>query len=65
LHDVAAVNRDRATYWHEPHLAHEPDPFTSPILVTARYAVPAERQDEFVRAMQAVRRSRRRTGAVR
>ena len=54
-HEVAALSRDPASYWLEPHLSLEPDPSAGPILVTARYSVPAERREEFVRAMQAVR----------
>jgi hypothetical protein len=64
LLDADGLNRDPAVYWPEPHLVLEPDPQAGPVLVTAGYAVPLERQAEFVAAMQAVGRSRRRTGAT-
>ncbi|MEV1289904.1 MFS transporter [Micromonospora sp. NPDC049679] len=65
LFDVAGLNREPAVYWPEPHLVLEPDPHAGPVLVTVTYTVEPPRQDEFVAAMRAVRRSRLRTGAVR
>jgi MFS family permease len=65
LLDVADVNREPAIYWPEPHLVLDPDPSAGPILVTVAYAVPPDREVEFVAAMRAVRRSRQRTGATR
>jgi quinol monooxygenase YgiN len=65
LRDVRGLSREPAVYWQEPHLVVEPDPQTGPILVTARYLVQPDKRDEFVDAMQAVRRSRMRTGATR
>jgi quinol monooxygenase YgiN len=65
LHDIATLNRDPAVYWPEPHLTLEPDPGVGPVLVTVKYTLRPEREAEFVAAMQAVRRSRQSTGAIR
>jgi len=65
LHDTQGLNRDPAVYWPEPQLVLEPEPRTGPILITANYQVRPENADEFVAAMEAVRRSRMRTGATR
>lgn len=65
MYDVSGLNRDPAIYWPEPHLVLEPDPHSGPVLVTTTYTVTAENHDAFVQAMQAVRRSRQRTGAER
>ncbi|WDZ82291.1 MFS transporter [Micromonospora cathayae] len=65
LRDTRGVNRDPAAYWPEPHLTLTAHPRTGPVLVTVAYTVPPELQDEFVEAMRAVGRSRRRTGAMR
>ena len=65
LLDVAGVNRDPVTYWPEPHLSVDPHLDGGPVLITARYRVTAANRSAFVAAMQAVRRSRQRTGAVR
>ena len=61
--DTAAVDRDPAVYWPEPHLELDPDCGT-PVSVEMVYDVPPENQDEFLRAMRWVRRSRLRTGAT-
>ncbi|MET7807584.1 MFS transporter [Micromonospora chersina] len=65
LRETRGVDRDPAIYWPEPHLALEPHPRGGPVLVTVSYTVRPERQAEFVEAMRAVGRSRRRTGAMR
>ncbi|MFG3299117.1 MFS transporter [Micromonospora chersina] len=65
LRETRGVDRDPAIYWPEPHLALEPHPRGGPVLVTVSYTVHPERQAEFVEAMRAVGRSRRRTGAMR
>ncbi|WP_250034169.1 MFS transporter [Paractinoplanes maris] len=62
--DTAAMNREPASYWPEPHLELDPDDHDGPVLVTVAYPVRAEHEQEFVGAMEAVRRSRLRTGAV-
>jgi MFS family permease len=63
LPDVAHWDRDPAVYWPEPELAYQPGPQEGPVLVTVRYAVPAEDEEEFLAAMELVRASRLRTGA--
>jgi MFS family permease len=65
LLDVAGSNREPAAYWPEPHLVLDPLPFVGPVLITSKYPVRPEHHDEFVAAMQAVRRSRQRSGAQR
>ncbi|MEU7572503.1 MFS transporter [Micromonospora sp. NPDC049240] len=65
LRETRGVDRDPAVYWPEPHLTLEPPARGGPVLVTVSYTVRPERQAEFVEAMRAVGRSRRRTGAMR
>jgi hypothetical protein len=65
LRDVRGMNRDPAVYWPEPVIVVDAEPLDGPILVSVDYTVPAERVADFVVAMQAVRRSRLRTGASR
>jgi len=64
LMDVEGLDRSPANYLPEPHLAVTPDADAGPVLVQVTYTVPADRADRFVEAMQAVGRSRRRTGAT-
>jgi MFS family permease len=63
LIDTAALDRDPAIYWPEPHLELDPD-CGSPVAVEMVYTVLPENQEEFRRAMTWVRRSRLRTGAT-
>jgi MFS family permease len=65
LRSTRGMDREPAAYWPEPHLDWDPEPHVGPVLVTVRYTVAPEREDEFVAAMEQVRRSRRRTGATR
>jgi MFS family permease len=65
LLDTSGLSRDPASYWPEPRLAVDPDLATGPVLVTVTYVVAPDDQEAFVEAMQRVRRSRLRTGAVR
>lgn len=65
LPDLRGVDLDPAAYWPQLRLAVEPDPRVGPVLVTATYTVRAEQQAEFIAAMQVVRGSRQRTGAMR
>jgi MFS family permease len=62
--DTEALDRDPAIYWPVPHLELDPD-CTAPVVVEITYVVPPENQEEFLRAMTWVRRSRLRTGATR
>jgi MFS family permease len=65
LLSIRGMDREPAAYWPEPHLDFDPAPDIGPVLVTVRYKIAPAREDAFVAAMQAVRRSRRRTGATR
>jgi MFS family permease len=65
LIDAHHLDRSPAVFWPVPSLDVDPDPDLGPILVHSTYTVPAERQEQFVEAMQWVRRSRLRTGATR
>ncbi|GAA3342703.1 MFS transporter [Amorphoplanes nipponensis] len=58
-------DRGPAVYWAEPHLMLEPHRDAGPVLVTSTFRVRPENRAAFVAAMQAVRRSRQRTGATR
>lgn len=52
-------------HWAEPQLALERDPGAAPVLVMVEYRVPPANHSDFRDAMQAVGRSRRRSGATR
>jgi len=64
LADVGHLDRSPAIYWPEPHLVVDPDP-EAPVMVSVTYTVAPENVPAFLEAMERVRRSRRRTGAVR
>ena len=64
MRDTSGMNRDPAAYWPEPHLRLDPDDHDGPVLVTVSYPVAPGNEPAFVAAMEAVRRSRLRTGAV-
>jgi MFS family permease len=64
LREIGHLDRDPVVYWPEPDLHAEPDEDAGPVLVTLTYSVQADRAEEFVRAMQPVRRMRLRTGAA-
>lgn len=64
LRDIQGVDRRAALIWPEPHLLLEPGEHPGQVLVVARYQVAPERQDEFLRLMPALRRSRLRTGGT-
>ena len=65
MRDTSELNRESAVFWPEPHLELEPESHEGPVLITVGYAVSPEREAAFVEAMEAVRRTRMRTGAVR
>jgi MFS family permease len=65
LPDLRGVNKDPATYQPRLELALEPDPRVGPVLVVVTYTVRREREKEFLDAMDLVRGSRQRTGAMR
>jgi MFS family permease len=64
LLDTRGIDRSLAVYWPEPHLVLEPDQDAGPVLVTTTYTVVPENELPFLHAMNWVRRSRLRTGAV-
>ncbi|SDZ35191.1 Predicted arabinose efflux permease, MFS family [Asanoa ishikariensis] len=65
LRDVAGLDREPTSYWAEPHLDVEPERYGGPVLVILRYQVAAADEVAFRSAMDRVRLSRRRSGAVR
>ncbi|MEV4277412.1 MFS transporter [Actinoplanes xinjiangensis] len=65
LRDTSGLDRDPAVFWPEPHLELDPDDHDGPVVVVASYPVSADREEAFTEAMQGVRRSRLRTGAIR
>lgn len=54
-----------SNHWPEPPLLVERHPEHGPVLVTVEYSIDPRRASEFTHAMQAVRRIRRRDGAIR
>jgi hypothetical protein len=64
LYEVRHLNRESVSYWPEPQLAVEPDRSVGPVVVTVAYTVPPADEAAFLEAMEQVRRSRMRTGAV-
>ena len=65
LHGVQRLDLTPSGHWPDPTLVLTPAPEDGPVLITVEYRVPAERAREFVEAMEAMRRFRRREGAVR
>ena len=63
LPDVSTIDRSAALYWGEANLAFEPDLDVGPVLVEVNYSIPADRETEFLAAMEHMERSRRATGA--
>jgi MFS family permease len=54
-----------AVYWTDPRLAFDPQLDSGPVLIAVHFTVAPERQQDFLTAMDQLRRSRRRTGATR
>jgi hypothetical protein len=65
LHAVQHLDLSPSSHWADPTLAITPDPEDGPVLITVEYRVPAERSNDFLEAMDAMRIFRRREGAVR
>ena len=63
--EVGHLDRSPAVYWPEPHLVLEPGPDVGPVLVSVTYKVAPDNARAFLAAMEHLRRSRLRTGAVR
>lgn len=59
------LDRTTSSYWPTPHLVFEPEAEGGPVVVVMRYRVSETAQAEFLRAMDLVGLSRRRTGASR
>jgi MFS family permease len=64
LVDTHHLDREPAVYWPEPQLTGEPDPAAGPVVVTVTYTVAPDNERDFLDAIQRLRRSRMRTGAV-
>jgi MFS family permease len=64
LHPIERLNLAPSGHWPEPKLAITPEPDAGPVLVTVEYRVPAERAEEFIQAMQAMRNFRYKDGAI-
>jgi MFS family permease len=62
--DSHQLDRSPLTYWDTPRFAIDPDP-ASPVTVSVGYQVDADRQAAFIAAMEPMRRSRLRSGAIR
>lgn len=62
--DTQALDRSPAVYWEAPDLVVEPDDTIGPVSIEVEYHVIPELQEEFLEAMQGVRRIRLRTGAT-
>ncbi len=65
VYEVEGLDRTPQSYWPLPELRLLPANDDGPVLVTAHYLVSEANVAEFLSAMDAVSRSRRRTGAVR
>lgn len=63
--DSQGLDRSPLAYWDTPRLQVDPDSGSGPILVSIQYSVDDESHSEFLEAMQAMRRSRLRSGSTR
>ena len=63
LLDTRGLDRSPSVHWPEPNLTFQPEPQT-PVAVATMYTVAPEREAQFIEAMQEVRLSRLRTGAI-
>lgn len=62
--DTGHLDREPAAYWGDPRIAVEPQPAAGPVMITVHYTVTAQKQADYLLAMQSLRASRRRTGAT-
>jgi MFS family permease len=62
--DSHQLDRSPLAYWETPRFAIEPHP-ASPVTVSVRYQVNPDKQAAFIAAMEPMRRSRLRSGAIR
>jgi MFS family permease len=65
LPETSEIDRETPLMWSTPALIFTPDEREGPITVSVTYLVGAENRTPFIRAMQQVRLSRKRTGATR
>ncbi|NMO55212.1 MFS transporter [Actinoplanes sp. TBRC 11911] len=65
VYEQDGADRSPAIFWPEPHIMLQPHLDDGPVLVTAVYRVDEPHVDSFIKAMEAVRGSRLRTGASR
>ena len=65
LIDTHHLDRSPAAPWPEPRLAVEPDRFAGPVVVEVTYTIAAGDEPAFLALVDALRRTRMRTGAVR
>jgi MFS family permease len=63
--ETGHLDREPAIYWGEPRLAFDPEPNAGAVLVTVEYTVAPEREAAFLKAMDHLGQSRRRSGATR
>ncbi|OFI36942.1 hypothetical protein BIU82_10990 [Arthrobacter sp. SW1] len=59
------LDRTPRTHWNTPALGAAPEPAAGPVLISVEYDVADDQEQQFLAAMQAVRRSRLRSGATR
>jgi len=65
LHPIQQLDLTYSMHWTEPNIVITPDPEDGPVLITVEYRVPAERANDFIQAMEAMRSFRYREGAIR
>ncbi|HBX81175.1 MAG: MFS transporter [Propionibacteriaceae bacterium] len=65
IQENETLDRGVVEFWSTANLPFEPLPDAGPIAVSVEYDVPRNEEDNFLEAMEDMRRSRRRNGAVR
>ena len=63
--DPGNANLSPSQHWPDPEMAFEPAPEKGPVLITVEFEIAPEDSEEFVQAMQLIRRQRLRDGALR
>jgi MFS family permease len=62
--ETGHLDREPAVYWSDPRLAVEPEPDSGPVMVAVHYTIATNKEPDFLTAMEALRSTRRRTGAI-
>jgi MFS family permease len=62
--ETGHLDREPAVYWSDPRLAVEPEPDSGPVMVAVHYTIATSKESDFLAAMEALRSTRRRTGAI-